>query len=108
MSIREKTGKGAEKRLNPRTLYDMMERISKAIQIKLKNLKNEFNGSFMEESLLPYEMLILLNLLMNRSNYKEPGFSLPVKALAKFFVQSENPRKEKRVICRTASATQRR
>ena len=31
-------------------------RISKAIRIKLKNLKNEFNESFMEESPLPYEL----------------------------------------------------
>ena len=45
MSISEKTGKDAEKILNPRTLYDMMERISKGIQINLKNLKNEFNES---------------------------------------------------------------
>ena len=47
VSIREKTGKNAEELLNPRTLYDMMERISKAIRIKLKNVKNEFNRSFM-------------------------------------------------------------
>ena len=45
---------------------------------------------------------------MNRINHEEPDFSLPVKALAKIFVQPENPRKEKRVICKTASATQRR
>ena len=83
MSIREKTGKDAEKLLNPRTLHDMMERISKAIQKKLKNLKNEFNGFFMEESPLPCEMLILFNLLINRSNHEEPDFSLLLKALAK-------------------------
>ena len=82
MSIREKTGKDAEELLNPRTVYDTMERISKAIRIKLKNVKNEFNGSFMEESPLPCEMLILLNLLINGSNHEEPGFSLPVTALA--------------------------
>ena len=72
--------------MNPRTLYDVMERISKAIRIKLKNVKNEFNGSFMEESPLPCELLILLNLLMNGSNDEEPGFSLPVKALAQIIL----------------------
>ena len=34
VSIREKTDKDTEERLNPRSLYDMMERISKAIRIK--------------------------------------------------------------------------
>ena len=82
VSIREKTGKDAEEPLNPCTLHDMMERISKAIRIKLKDVKNEFNGSFIEESPLPCELLILLNLLMNGSNHEEPGFSLPVKGLA--------------------------
>ena len=38
--IKDKTGKDAEEFLNPCTLYDKMERISKAIPIKLKNLKN--------------------------------------------------------------------
>ena len=70
VSIREKTGKDAEEISNPRTLYDMMERISKAIQIKLKNGKNECNGSFMEESPLLCELLILL---INGSNHEEPG-----------------------------------
>ena len=79
--ISEKTGKDAEELLNACTLNDMMERISKAIRIKLKNVKNKFNGSFMEESPLPCELLILLNLLMNGSNHEEPGISLPVKAL---------------------------
>ena len=82
VSIREKTGKDTEELLNPRTLCDMMEKISKAIRVKLKNAKNEFNGSFIEESPLPCELLILLNLLMNGSNHEEPGFSLPVKTLA--------------------------
>ena len=61
-------------------MYDMMERISKEIRIKLKNVKND--GSFMKESPLPCELLILLNLVMNGSNHEEPGSSLPVKALA--------------------------
>ena len=65
VSIREKTDKDTEERLNRRSLYDMMERTSKAIRIKLKNLKNEFSGYFMEESPLPCEFLILLNLDMN-------------------------------------------
>ena len=87
----------------------MMERISKAIRIKLRNVKTEFNGSFMEESPLPCELLILLNLHMNGSNHEEPGFSLPVKsARTNHFVQSQNPRKETRLIWRTASRTQRR
>ena len=60
----------------------MMERISNAIRIKLKNVKNEFNGSFIQESPLPCELLILLNLFMNGSNHEEPGFSLPVEVLA--------------------------
>ena len=72
--------------MNARTLYDVMERISKAVRIKLKNVKNEFNGSFMEESPLPCELLILLNLLMSGSNDEEPGFSLPVKALAQIIL----------------------
>ena len=75
-------GKDAEELLNTRTLYDMMETISKAIRIKLKNVKNEFSGSFMEESPLPSELLILLNLLIDGSNREGPGFSLPVKVLA--------------------------
>ena len=82
VSIREKTGTDAEEFLNPCTLYGMMERISKQIRIRLKNVKNEFNGSFMEESPLPCELLILINLLMNESNHEEPAFSLPVKSLA--------------------------
>ena len=86
VSIREKTGKDAEELLNPGTLYDMMERIFKAIRIKLKNVKNEFNGSFMEESPLPCELLILLNLLINGGNHEEPAFSLPVKALAQIIL----------------------
>ena len=71
VSIREKTGKVDEELLNPRALYDMMQRISKAIQIKLKNGQNECNESFMEESPLPCELLILL---INGSNHEEPGF----------------------------------
>ena len=51
VSIRVKTGKDAEELLNPCTLYDMMERVSNAIWIKLKNVKNEFNGSFKEDHL---------------------------------------------------------
>ena len=47
VSIMEQTGEDAEERLNPRTQYDMMEKISKAIRIKLKSVKNEFNGSLM-------------------------------------------------------------
>ena len=76
MSIREKTGNDAEELLDPLTLYDLMESISKAIWIKLKNVKNEFNGSFMQLSPLPCDLPILLNLLMNGSNHGEPGFSL--------------------------------
>ena len=72
--------------MNTRTLYDMMETISKAIWIKLKNVKNEFSGSFMEESPLPCELLLLLNLLMDGSNREEPGFSLPVKVLAQIIL----------------------
>ena len=71
VSIREKTVKVDEELLNPRALYDMMQRISKVIQIKLKNRQNECNGSFMEESPLPCELLILL---INGSNHEEPGF----------------------------------
>ena len=71
--IKEKTGKHTEELLNSRTLYDMMERIPKAIRIKLKNVRNEFNGSFMEESSLPCELLLLLNLLMNGSNNEKPA-----------------------------------
>ena len=51
VSIRVKTGKDAEELLNPCTLYDMMERISNAIWIKLENVKNEFNESFKEDHL---------------------------------------------------------
>ena len=76
MPLREKTKKDAEELLNPCTLYDMMETISRAIGIKLKNVKNEFHGSFIEESPLPCELLILLNLLLNGSDHEEPGFSL--------------------------------
>ena len=85
VSIREKIDKDADGLLKPRTLYDMIEGISKAIRIKLKNVKNESNGSFIEESLLPCELLILLNLLMNGSNHEEAGFSLPVKPSHKLF-----------------------
>ena len=80
VSIKEKTGKDAEELLNPRTLYDMMERMSEAIRIKLKNVKNELNGPFIEESPLPCEFVILLNVLLNGSNHEELGFSLPVKS----------------------------
>ena len=72
VSMSEKTGKDAEELLNSHTL-SMMARISKALQIKLKNMKNEFNGSFMTESPLPCELLILFYLLMNGSNQEEPA-----------------------------------
>ena len=68
--------------------HDIMERKSKAIRIKLKNVKNEFNEPFMEESRLLCQLLILLDLLMNGSNHEEPGFSLSVKALAKIILYS--------------------
>ena len=107
--IREKTGKHAEELLNSRTLYDMMERIPKAIRIKLKSVRNEFNGSFMEESSLPCELLLLLNLLINGSNHENAWLLITCKSpRTNHFVQSQNPRKEKRVIWRTASTTQRR
>ena len=86
MSIRQKTGNDAEELLDPRTLYDMMKRISKTIRIKLKNVKKEFNGSLMEVSPLPRELLILLNLLMSGSNHKDSGFSLLVKALVQIIL----------------------
>ena len=74
VSIREKTGKDTEERSNLRTMFDIMERMSKPIQIKLKNMKNEFDGSFMKESSLPCELFTLLNLLMTGSNHEEPDF----------------------------------
>ena len=40
----------------------------------------------MEESPLPCELLVLLNLLMNGSNHEDPDFSLPVKALAQIIL----------------------
>ena len=40
----------------------------------------------MEVSPLPRELRILLNLLMSGSNQKDPGFSLPVKALAQIIL----------------------
>ena len=98
VSIKEKNGKDAEELLNPRTLYDMMERISKAIRIKLENVNNEFKGSFMKESPLPCKLLILLNQLTNGSNHEEPGFAQSPRT--NHFVQPQNPRKEQRVICR--------
>ena len=69
VSIKEKTGKDAEELLNPRTLYDMMERMSEAILIKLKNVKNEFNGPFIEEylclvSYLFYSMYSWMEVIM--------------------------------------------
>ena len=96
MSIREKTGKDAEELLNPGTLYDMMEKIFKAIRIKLQNVKNEFNGSFMEESPLPCELPILLNLLINGGNHEEPAFSLPVKALAQIILYNRRIQERRR------------
>ena len=86
VSLKRKTGKEAEELLNPQTLFDMMERVSKEIRIKLRDVKNEFNGSFVEESPLPCELLIFLDLLMNGSNNDETVFSLPVKALAQFIL----------------------
>ena len=86
--ISEKTGKDAEELLNPYALYDMMVRISKSIRIKLKNVKNEFNGSFMKESPLLCELLILLNLLMDGSNHDEPCFSLLAKALEQIILHN--------------------
>ena len=74
VSIREKTGKDTEERSNLRTMFDIMERMSKPIRIKLKNMKNEFDGSFMKESSLSCELFTLLNLLMTGSNHEEPDF----------------------------------
>ena len=96
VSLREKTGEDAVELLNPRTLYDMMERISKAIRIKLKNVKNEFHGSFMEESPMARELLILLNLLINGSNHEEPGFSSPIKFLAKIIFYNHRIQRRRR------------
>ena len=96
MSIREKTGNDVEELLDPLTLYDLMESISKAIWIKLKNVKNEFNGSFMQLSPLPCELPILLNLLMNGSNHGEPGFSLPVKILAQIVLYNHRIQERRR------------
>ena len=74
----------------------MMERISNAIRIELKNVKNEFNGSFMQESPLPCELLILLNLLVNGSNHEEPGFSLLVDVLAQIILYNHRIQKKTR------------
>ena len=43
-------------------------------------------GHLWKKSPLPCELLVLLNLLMNGSNHEEPGFSLPVKALAQIIL----------------------
>ena len=103
VSIREKTGKDTEELLNPRTMYGIMERISKPIRIKLKNMKNEFDRSFMKESPLPCELFTLLNLLMNGSNNEEPEFFLPVNPLAQIILYNH---RMQGVIWGTASTTQ--
>ena len=98
VSLREKTGKDAEELLHPRTLYDMIERVSKEIRTKLKDVEYDFNGSFMGESNLPCELLLLLDLLMNGSSHDghdETGFSLSVKTLAQIIFYNHRKRQRK-------------
>ena len=92
VSIKEKNDKDAEELLNPSTLCGY----PKVIRIKLKNVKSEFNESFMEESPLPCQLLILLNLLINGGNHEELGFSLPVKASNKSFCTITESKEEEK------------
>ena len=74
-----------------------MERISKEIRLKLRDLTNTFDGSFVEEPPLPDELLILLNLLVSgSSDDHENGFSLPIKTLAQiiFYNHKRQTRKK--------------
>ena len=50
----------------------------------------------MGELPLPCELLILFNPLMNRSNHEEPGFSLPVKALAQIILYNRKVQERRR------------
>ena len=97
ISLKRKTGSEAAELINPRTLIEMMERISKEIRLKLRDLTNTFDGSFVEEPPLPDELLILLNLLVSgSSDDHENGFSLPIKTLAQiiFYNHKRQTRKK--------------
>ena len=72
--------------------------MSKEIRTKLKDVEYDFNGSFMGESNLPCELLLLLDLLMNGSSHDghdESGFSLSVKTLAQIIFYNHRKRQRK-------------
>lgn len=56
-----------------------MEKISKEIQEKLKNIKNQFCGTLDKKLAVPAELLVLKNLLMVGNSSDENSFSLQCK-----------------------------
>ena len=79
----------------------MMERVSKEIRVNLRDLTTKFDGSFVEESPLPSELLILLNLLINGSSNdgeNENGFPLPIKTLAQIIFYNHKKQTRKKAI----------
>ena len=86
VSLKTKSTKKVEECLQPQTLTDMMQKVTKEIRTKLRGTVTDFPGSFTNELSLPSELIVFLNLLLFGNSCDEFGFSLPVKAIAKIIL----------------------
>ena len=70
------------------TLYALIEKLSRQIREKLKNVRYEFDGSFdSSQEFVPSELIVLLDSIVNGCrDTLELGFSIPVKTIADLIV----------------------
>ena len=85
VSLKTKSTKEVEECLQPQTLIEMMQKVTKEIGTKLRDTVTDFTGSFTNELSLPSELMVFLNLLLFGNSCDEFGISLPVKAVAQKF-----------------------
>ena len=86
VSLKTKPTKEVEECLQPQTLIDMMQKVTKEIRTKLRDTVTDFTGSFTNELSLPSELMVFLNLLLFGKSWDEFGFSLPVKVIAQIIL----------------------
>ena len=82
VSLSTKTVREAKDILKPKTLLEMIGKVSEDTRGKLKNTKNAFSVTLNKELAIPVELLVLLNLLMVCNNSDETGFPLQLKTIA--------------------------
>ena len=86
VSLKTKSTKEVEECLQPQTLIDMMQKVTKEIRSKLRDTLLTLQVLLIMNYHFLSELMVFLNLLLFGNSCDKFGFSLPVKAIAQIIL----------------------